>query len=244
MSAKINWNEVNTARLVELVGGTQPVSQDRLTEIAVDLETTSRSVGAKLRKMDYEVDKAAPKASAWTDSQEGDITILVTANSGLLTYAEIAASFEGGAFNAKQVQGKLLSMELFSHVRKAEKVKAPRTYTEAEEAQFISIVEAGGSMESLAEAFGKPLASVRGKALSLLRGNEIVAMPKQETSNAKETSDFLAGLDITSMTVADLVEATTDKTERGIKSTLSRRGLTCADYDGAAKRAKLDEKTA
>ena len=244
MSAKINWNEVNTARLVELVGGTQPVSQDRLTEIAVDLETTSRSVGAKLRKMDYEVDKAAPKASAWTDSQEADITSLVTANSGSLTYAEIAASFEGGTFNAKQVQGKLLSMELFSHVRKAEKVKAPRTYTEAEEAQFSSIVEAGGSMESLAEAFGKPLASVRGKALSLLRGNEIVAMPKQETSNAKETSDFLAGLDITSMTVADLVEATTDKTERGIKSTLSRRGLTCADYDGAAKRAKLDEKTA
>ena len=44
------------------------------------------------------------------------------------------------------------------------------------------------------------------------------------------------------MTVADLVAATTDKTERGIKSTLSRRGLTCADYDGASKRAKLDAK--
>jgi len=240
--SKINWNEENTARLVELAG-TGTVSQDQLISIAEVLGTTARSIGAKLRRLDFEVDKATAKASAWTPAQEAAITELVTSQTGTLTYAEISASFEGGVFNPKQVQGKLLSMELFSHVRKADKVKAVRKYTEAEEADFVTIINDGGSMEDLATKFGKPLASVRGKALSLLKGGEILAMPKQEKSNAKEVADVLANLEVAGLTVAELCTAT-EKSERGIKSILSRRGITCADYDGAAKRAKLDEKSA
>lgn len=41
------------------------------------------------------------------------------------------------------------------------------------------------------------------------------------------------------MTVEEIAEKA-DRTARGVRSMLSRRGITCADYDGAAKRAKLD----
>jgi hypothetical protein len=235
---KITWNEENTARLVELAG-TGEVSQAQLVSIAESLGTTSRSIGAKLRRMDYDVAKASAKASAWNSDQEAALTALVNDNANKLTYAEIAASFEGGTFNAKQIQGKLLSMELFSLVRKADKVAAPRTYSEAEETKFVSLANDGATMEALAEAFGKPIASVRGKALSLLKSEHISEMPKQETSSAKARTDIFEGVDVAGSSIEQLVEIT-GKSVRGIKSTLSRRGITCSDYDGAAKRAKLD----
>lgn len=238
--SKINWNEENTARLVELAGNiSEEISQDQLVSIADELGTSTRSIGAKLRKMEYSVAKAAPKASAWTEAQEQALASLVSSNAGNLTYAEIAATFENGAFSAKQVQGKLLSMELYGSVRKAEKKVTPRTYTPEEEARFVALVNEGASIEALAEAFGKEPASIRGKALSLLRAEEISEMPKQEGTSAKVREDALAGLDIEAMTVEALVEAT-GKTERGIKSMLSRRGLDCEDYKGAARREKLD----
>jgi len=243
MSTKINWNEINTATLTQLAGDiTAEVSQDRLVEIADEMGTTSRSIGAKLRKMEFTVAKATAKASAWTAEQEAALEALVNANENLLTYAEIAASFQNGDFTSKQVQGKLLNMELFGKVRKAEKKAAPRTYTEAEEAKFVSLVEGGATMEVLAEAFGKTIASVRGKSLSLVRSKDIAAMPKQEKSTAKESKDILEGIDVTNMSVEDVVEAT-GRSARGIKSILTRRGVSCTDYDGEAKHAKLAEKT-
>ena len=239
--SKITWNEENTARLVELAGE-GVVSQEALISIAEEMGTTPRSIGAKLRKMDFEVAKAAPKASAWTEAQETALANLVQSNANNLTYAEIAASFENGAFNAKQVQGKLLSMELYGLVRKAEKKPAPRTYTPEEEAKFVSLVNDGASIEALAAAFGKEAASIRGKALSLLRSGDISDMPKQETSSAHAREDILEGIDVAEMTIEQIVEAT-GRTERGIKSTLSRRGLDCVDYKGAARREKLDAKS-
>lgn len=241
MTNKVNWNDENTATLVGLAGTGSEISQEQLVAIADEMGTTSRSIGAKLRRMDYDVAKAAPKASAWTEGQEAALTSLVNDNANALTYAEIAASFEGGAFNAKQIQGKLLSMELFGLVRKADKVAPQRTYTEAEETQFVALANDGASMETLAEAFDKPIASVRGKALSLLKSEHISGMPKQEKSSAKARVDIFEGVDVASLTIEQLVEAT-GKTARGIKSTLSRRGVACSDYDGASKRAKLDAK--
>lgn len=242
MSTKINWNEVNTAALKELAGASDvEVSQDRLVEIAEEMGTTSRSIGAKLRKMEFQVAKATPKASAWTEAQETELSTLVNANANELTYAEIAASFQGGAFTSKQVQGKLLNMELFDKVRKAEKKAAPRTYTPEQEAEFIGLVESGATMEVLAETFGKTIASVRGKSLSLVRSKDIDAMPKQEKSNAKESADILEGVDVATHSIDSLVELTS-KSARGIKSILTRRGISCTDYDGEAKHAKLASK--
>lgn len=238
MSNKINWNEENTQKLVELAG-TGVVSQELLVSIAEELGTSARSVGAKLRKMDFEVAKAAPKSSAWTTEQEAELESLVTANANNLTYAEIAATFQGGAFTAKQVQGKLLSMELFGLVRKADKKVAVRKYSEEEEARFIELANGGATIEALAEAFGKEVPSIRGKALSLHKAGQIAEMPKQEVYSNASKDDVLKDLDVTNMTVEQLVEKT-GRSARGIKSMLTHRGISCEDYDGESKRAKLD----
>jgi hypothetical protein len=42
------------------------------------------------------------------------------------------------------------------------------------------------------------------------------------------------------MTVVEIAEAI-EKTPRGVKTMLTRRGLAAADYDGAAKRDKAAE---
>lgn len=241
---KINWNEENTARLESFVAQGEVVTQDRVAEIAGEMNTSPRSIGSKLRRMGYEVEKAGARVSAWSADQEAALRDFVESNAGQFTYKELAAQFEGGAFTDKQIQGKILNLELYGLVRKAEKKAAPRTYTPEEEVRFVELATSGASMETLSAEFGKSIASVRGKALSLLRAGEIAEMPKQEVSNAKDAADPISDLkDIESMTVAAIAEAT-GKTERGIKSTLSRRGISCVDYDGAARREKLDAKSA
>lgn len=244
--SKVNWNEENTARLESAVAGmSSPVTQAEVAQLAEDFDTSARSIGAKLRKLGYEVEKASAKPSAWTEAQETALRSLVEANAGQMTYNEIAAVFENGAFTSKQVQGKLLNMELFHLVRKAEKKTAPRTYTPEEEAQFIEMAKNGAFIEDLAEAFGKSVASIRGKALSLTRSGDLDSMPVQRESNAKESVDPISELGdaIADMTVEQIAEQT-GKTVRGIKSALSRRGISAANYDGAARRAKLDSKAA
>lgn len=237
----MNWNEENTARLVELAGNKEAeISQDSLETIANELGTSSRSIGSKLRRMDYTVAKATGKKSEWTEAQVAELTTLITSNSGNLTYNEIADTFEGGAFTSRQVQGKILSLELFEHIRKADPKVAAKVYTDEQEAEFVTLINNGASIEDLADAFDKPVASVRGKALSLLRAEKITEMPVQNSSAAKEQHDVFDGVDVAALTVAELAEKA-EKTERGIRSILSRRGIKCADYDGEAKRAKLDK---
>lgn len=241
--SKINWNEATTAQLTALVGSETPVSLDTVASIAVEMGGSDRSVAAKLRKLGYEVARVQAKASAWTAEQEQELAELVNANANQMTYAELAAVYQDGAFTSKQIQGKLLNMELFHLVKATEKKPAPRTYTQDEETKFIAMVKGGAAIEDLAAEFGKTISSVRGKALSLLRANHIDAMPTQRESTAKEVSDIFEGVDVANLTVAELVERT-GKTERGIKSTLSRRGIAAKDYDGASRREKLDSKSA
>ena len=241
--SKINWNDTTTAQLTSLVGSESPVSLETVASIAVEMGGSDRSVAAKLRKLGYEVARVQPKASAWTAEQEAALSALVHANANQLTYAELAAIYEDGAFTSKQIQGKLLNMELFHLVKATEKKVAPRTYTEEQEIKFVGMVQNGAFIEDLAAEFGKTITSIRGKALSLLRAGQIAAMPTQRESTAKEASDPLDGIDVANSTVAELVEKT-GKTERGIKSMLSRRGISAKDYDGASRREKLDNKTA
>jgi transposase len=132
-------------------------------------------------------------------------------------------------------------MELTAHVKPAPKVESTKTYSEAEEETFISMVQNGASVEALAEAMGRSVNSVRGKALSLLRSGEIDAIPRQENTKGSAKSDPLAELgDIAAMTVEQIAEAI-GKTARGVKTMLTRRGLSASDYDGAAKAAKAAE---
>ena len=229
------WTDERTQQLVDFVGE-GPVSQAVVQEAAENLETSSRSVSSKLRKMGFEVELASASASkSFSEEQEATLSNFVSDNSGVYTYAEIASNFEGGQFSPKSIQGKILSMELTEHVKPAPKPESVRTYTPAEEEQFVSMVHGGSFVEEIAEALGKSVNSIRGKALSLLRSGDINAIPRQKETKGSSKADVLADLDISSMNVEDIANEI-GKTVRGVKTMLTRRGLQCADYNGAAKK--------
>jgi len=232
------WTDERTSALKSFVGNESPVTQATVAEAADQLETTTRSISSKLRKMGYDVELASAGSSkSFTEEQEATLRTFVSDNSGEYTYAQIAEHFEGGAFTAKSIQGKILSMELTDHVKPAPKVEAVRTYSESEESKFIEMVNSGAFVEQIADAMGRTVNSIRGKALSLLRSGDITAIPKQETTKGSANVDPLANIDVASMNVEDIAESI-GKTVRGVKTMLTRRGLTAANYDGASKAAK------
>ena len=240
------WSDANVEQLLSIVGDESPVSASTVERAAEALNLTSRSVAAKLRNLDKEVTSMAQtKTSAFSEDEGAQLAAFVKANEGQYTYKEIAEQFADGKFNNKQIQGKILSLELTGAVKAAEKVEVAKSYTEAEEAKFVKLVEAGKFIEEIATALAKTLPSVRGKALSLLRSGAIDKIPAQKESHAKESGDAVENLGdaIATMTVAEIATAT-DKTERGVRTLLTRRGIKVADYDGAAKRAKAEGKAA
>ena len=234
------WTEERTEALENFVGDESPVSQATVADAADELETSTRSVSSKLRKLGYDVELASANATrAFSEAQEETLRAFLEDNEGEFTYAQIAEVFEDGAFSPKQIQGKVLSMELTGAVKKSQ-----RTYTEDEEATFIEMANSGAFVEAIAEALNKPVTSVRGKALSLLREELIDAIPKQEHTKAANRQDPLTALgDLSGMTVEEIAEAI-EKTPRGVRTMLTRRGLVAADYDGAARQAKAREAAA
>lgn len=240
-----NWSDEAVAQLVSIAGSESPVSVARVEQAATTLDRSVRSVSSKLRQLDYDVaSMAKEKVAAFTPEQSVALSNFVVGNEGKLTYKEIAEQFPGD-FSAKQIQGKLLALELTSSVKPADKVEVARTYSEAEEATFIKMANAGKYIEEIAVALGKSIPSVRGKALSLTRKEQIAKIPAQKDSHAKNVVDAVTALGaaIATMTVAEIAKAV-DKTERGIKTLLTRRGVDVADYAGAAKKAKAEAKAA
>ena len=232
------WTDERTSNLVSFVGDESPISQATVASAAEELETSTRSVSSKLRKMGYDVELASSVShTTFSDEQEATLAQFVTDNSGQYTYADISSSFDGGAFSAKSIQGKILSMELTGHVKPAEKPQSVRTYSPEEEATFTSMVNNGAFVEEIADALGKTVNSIRGKALSLLRSGDINAIPRQKVTKGSSKADPLSEVDVANMNVADIADEI-GKTVRGVKTMLTRRGLTCADYDGAARKEK------
>lgn len=240
--AQPKWTDERTDALVNFVGDESPVSQETVAAAAEELECSTRSISSKLRKMDYEVELASARAHrTFTDTEAETLAAFVEGNSGEYTYAQIAKVFADGKFNPKSIQGKILSMELTEHVAPAPKPVVERTYTPEQEELFVQMVNDGAYVEDIAKAMGKPVNSVRGKALSLLRTGEIANMPVQEFTKGATRTDPLTDLgDVSEMTVEAIAEAI-DKTERGVKTMLTRRGLVAKDYDGAARKAKAAE---
>lgn len=241
-----NWSDEAVDQLMQIVGNESPVSVDSVERAAEQLGKTTRSIASKLRQLDREVASLAKeKTSAFTADEGADLADFVAANEGNLTYKDIAEHFAGGKFTAKQIQGKLLALEMTGSVKPAEKVEVARTYTEAEEMTFVRMAEAGSYIEEIAAKLNKTVASVRGKALSLTRKGQIAKIPAQKESHAKESVDQVTALGnaISTMTVAEIA-AKVDKTERGLRTLLTRRGIKVADYDGAAKKAKAEAKAA
>ena len=239
------WSDEVVAKLMSLVGAATPVSAEKVEAAAEALGVSVRSVASKLRQLDIEVaSMAKEKTFTFNPDQTKALAAFVQDNEGEYTYAEIADKFEGG-FSPKQIQGKLLALELTSMVKPTPKVEVARSYTEAEEAKFVKMATAGSFIEEIAAALGKEISSVRGKALSLTRSGQINSIPKQKESHAKNVVDAVEALGsaLTTMTVAAIATAV-DKTERGVRTLLTRRGLKVADYDGKAKKEKAEAKLA
>jgi len=233
MTTTFKWNEENTAQAQALAEGITVYAD--LDAAAETLGTTVRSLAAKLRNLGYDVPKKTT-APTFTDEQSEALGVFVQGNSGKYTYAEVAANFEDGAFSAKQIQGKLLAMELTDSIKPTVHEKAPSKYSPEAEAQIVAMAQAGASIEAIAEAVGAEVKSVRGKALSLLKAGTITAIPHTATpSKASAKSDAFEGIDVEGSTLAELVEAT-GKTERGIKAMITRRGISCVDYTPKAKK--------
>jgi hypothetical protein len=241
MSNTPKWTEARTAQLIDGVGDESPVSRATVTELAEELETSTRSISSKLRKLGFDVELASAAPRAFSDEVTEELRHFVTQNSREYTYAEIAAKFPGD-FTPKAIQGKILSMELTSHVKEAPKVEHTKSYTQEEETLVIRLIQAGKFVEEIAEAVGKSVISVRGKALSLQRTGVIEALPKQRDLKGP-AADPLADLDVSDLTVAQIAERI-GKTERGVKTMLTRRQLKASDYDGAAKAAKVEKAAA
>jgi transposase-like protein len=232
------WTDERTASLTDFVGAESPVTYATVVEAADQLETSPRSVASKLRKMGHEVESSASVTTrAFSDAQETTLNSFVTDNSGQYTYGQIAEAFEGGEFSSKQIQGKLLSMQLTEHVKPTPKVESVRTFSDAEEAEFVKHASKGAYLEDIAEALGRTVNQIRGKALSLLRQGSIASIPAQKESKAASKADPLEGVDVASLSVEEIAEQI-GKTARGVKTMLTRRGLTASNYDGAAKAAK------
>jgi len=243
------WSDEVVAQVADIAGDTTEVSAATVTKIVSQLgeDYTARSVASKLRRMGYNVESmATPRTPAFSDSETAALVEFVNQHAGAYTYKEIAANFAGGTFDAKRIQGKLLALELTSKVKPAEKVEAAKAYNPDQEATFIKMALNGAFIEDIAAALGKEINSVRGKALSLTRTGQISKIPTQREEHAKKaTVDPVEALGdrIHSMTVAEIAAAV-DKTERGMKTLLTRRGIKAADYDGAAKKQKADAKSA
>ena len=232
--SKHKWTEERSEALAKFVGEETPVSVDTVADAAEEFDVSERSIASKLRKMGYEVESSAKIVTkVFSEEQENVLRNFVQDNSGQYTSAEIAAAFEGGKFSAKQIQGKLLSMQLTSHVKPTPAKETVKTFSAEEEAKFIKLASEERSLEDIADALGRTLNQVRGKALSLLRSGAIDSIPVQATHSAVK-ADVLEGVDVASMTVEEIAEQI-GKTARGVKTMLTRRGLTAQNYDGAAK---------
>ena len=237
MTTVPKWNDERTSQLEAGVGTESPVTKATVARLAEELETSPRSVSSKLRKLGHDVELASAAPKAFSEDEAEQLRDFVEGHEGEYTYAEIASHFAGGKFGARAIQGKILSMELTASVKATPKAETTKTYTDEEAATVEKMIRDGAFVEDIAAAVGKTVASVRGKALSLLRNDETLTMPKQRDVKGQAPDSFDALGDISQLTVAEIVEKT-GKTERGVKTMLTRRKTDAKDYKGAEKAAK------
>ena len=199
------------------------VDEDVIESLMEDFGFPRRSVTAKLRKLGFDVPKKPGAATVFSADETEALSAFLSENSGTYTADEIAATFADAKFTARQINGKALSLEMTSHVKPAEKKAPQRTFSEEEESQIESMVSDDKYLEEIAEALGRTVNSIRGKLLSM--GLRAVQRDKKTSK-----SDPYEGIeDMLEQTVEEIADHF-DKTVRGVKTVLTRRGLACADY--------------
>ena len=219
--SKFDYTDEMVARME--AAASPEVTEAVIQELCDEFEFPRRSVTAKLRNLGFEVPKKPGAAPVFSAEQTDALSSFLSGNSGSYTAEEIAETFADGQFTARQINGKALSLEMTQHIKPAEKKVTPKTYSAEEESTISSMVEGGSYLEEIADAVGKTVASVRGKLLSMG-----LKAPQRDKKASK--SDPYEGIDgMTDQTVEALAEHF-GKTVRGVKTVLTRRGLSCADY--------------
>ena len=219
--SKFEYTDDMVARMHDVASA--GVTEELIESLMGEFDFPRRSVTAKLRKLGYDVPKKPGAAPVFSADETDSLASFLESNSGNLTAEEIAEQFAGGKFTARQINGKALSLEMTSHVKPAEKKVTPRTYSEEEESTITSMVNDGKFLEEIADAMGRSVNSIRGKLLSMG-----LKAPQRDKKDAK--ADPYAGIeDMLDQTVEEIAEAF-DKRVRGVKTVLTRRGLSCADY--------------
>ena len=219
--SKFEYTEDMVTRMHDVAGS--GVTEEIIESLMEEFDFPRRSVTAKLRKLGYDVPKKPGAAPVFSADETDALSSFLEENSGNLTAEEISQQFAGGKFTARQINGKALSLEMTGHVKPAEKKVTPRTYSEDEEAKISDMVEGGSYLEEIADAMGRSVNSIRGKLLSMG-----LKAPQRDKKDSK--ADPYAGIeDMLDQTVEEIAEAF-DKTVRGVKTVLTRRGLACADY--------------
>lgn len=217
----------------DMVARMQSVCESGVTEevveaLCAEFEFPRRSVTAKLRKLGFDVPKKPGEAPKFSTDETEALRVFLVTNSGKHTAEEIASEFANGKFTARQINGKALSLEMTQHIKPADKKVAPKSYTEEEEALVRKMVADGKFLEEIAAKLNKPVNSVRGKLLSM----ELKA-PQRDKKAAK--TDTYEGIeDMSDKTVAEIA-AHFGKTERGVRTVLTRRKIACADYQPKAE---------
>ena len=219
--SKFEYTEDMVTRMHDVAGS--GVTEEIIESLMDEFDFPRRSVTAKLRKLGYDVPKKPGAAPVFSADETDELASFLESNSGNLTAEEISQQFAGGKFTARQINGKALSLEMTGHVKPAEKKVTPRTYSEEEESKISEMVEGGSYLEEIADAMGRSVNSIRGKLLSMG-----LKAPQRDKKDSK--ADPYAGIeDMLDQTVEEIAEAF-DKTVRGVKTVLTRRGLACADY--------------
>ena len=219
--SKFEYTEDMVTRMHDVAGS--GVTEEIIESLMDEFDFPRRSVTAKLRKLGYDVPKKPGAAPVFSADETDELASFLESNSGNLTAEEISQQFAGGKFTARQINGKALSLEMTGHVKPAEKKVTPRTYSEDEESKISEMVEGGSYLEEIADAMGRSVNSIRGKLLSMG-----LKAPQRDKKDSK--ADPYAGIeDMLDQTVEEIAEAF-DKTVRGGKTVLTRRGLACADY--------------
>lgn len=220
------------ARLTEVASS--GLTEAKIESLMTEFDFPRRSVTAKLRKMGFDVPTKPKEALKFSDEETNELREYLEANSGAYTAEEIAAHFAdswGRDVNARQINGKALSLEMTQHIKPAEKKVTPKTYSEQDEKKIASLVAKGAYLEDIASALDRSVQSVRGKLLSMNL--------KAPQKTKKETkSDPYDGIESQlHLTVDEIVawfaERGMEKTARGVKTALTRRKLACADYPKA-----------
>jgi len=205
------------------------VTEDIVQSLMEDFGFPRRSVTAKLRKLGFDVPKKQGAAAVFSAEETAALTDILENNNQEKTAEEIASTFADGKFSARQINGKALALDMTGTIKPAEKKVVAKTYTDAEEATVREMAESGKFLEEIADALGKTKNSVRGKLLSM-------KLKAEQRDKVGAKADAYAGIeDNQDKTIEELAEMF-DKTVRGVKTVLTRRGLVAADYTPKASK--------